>query len=217
MVLKLYAGPRAGGGGGVVAQVLLEKQIPFEHILVDLGKGEHKTAEFLEKHPFGQVPVIDDDGFILYESRAIARYLAEKYAGQGTPLIPTDLKGRALFEQAASVEFADFNPPLLRILTEKFRKPSGQPVDEVAVAEAVAQLSATLQVYEGILGKQKFLAGNEITIVDMFHLAYAPILRVEGIDVMTSTGPNTARWWNDVLTRPTRVKLKEEGIKSTHV
>lgn len=53
----------------------------------------------------------DDDGFVLYESRAICRYLAEKYADQGTPnLIPTELKAKALFEQAASIEYANFNP-----------------------------------------------------------------------------------------------------------
>src|SRR5277367_4014067 len=50
----------------------------------------------------------DDDSFILYESRAIARYIARKYASQGTPLIPTELKAEALFEQATSIETSYF-------------------------------------------------------------------------------------------------------------
>ena len=51
----------------------------------------------------------DDGGFKVYESRAVARYIAEKYAGQGTELIPQDLKKRALFEQALSIEQNNFN------------------------------------------------------------------------------------------------------------
>lgn len=45
----------------------------------------------------------------MYESRAIGRYLAEKYADEGTRLIPTDLQKKALFEQAASIENANFD------------------------------------------------------------------------------------------------------------
>lgn len=65
----------------------------------------------------------DDDGFILYESRAICRYLSEKYADQGTPLYPRDLKQRALVEQGAAVEMASFDPPAMSIRIEKFVKP----------------------------------------------------------------------------------------------
>jgi glutathione S-transferase len=142
MVLKLYARTGWGGGGGLVALTLAEKQIPFELVAINLAQKENKTPEFLAMHPFGQVPVIvralpqfpvwmatddgdtqDDDGFILYESRAICRYLAEKYATQGTPLLPTGLKERALVEQAASIEFANFLPAVLNVVTELVRKP----------------------------------------------------------------------------------------------
>ncbi|KAJ7503737.1 glutathione S-transferase [Mycena galericulata] len=220
MVLKFYGVPYAGGGGAVVAMVLAEKQIPFELIPVDLAAGEQKKPEFIENlSPFGQVPCIDDDGFIVYESRAIARYLAEKYADQGPALIPTDLKKRAMFEQAAAVESANFHPQITKVLMEKLGKPrKGQPVDEVALAEYLAEFSKTLQVYEKILGKQKFLAGDELTLADIFHLSFAPRLAPQaGIDLMTSTGPNIARWWNDLISRPTWVKLSTEGVQSTHI
>jgi len=65
----------------------------------------------------------DDDGFILYESRAIARYLIKKYPNQGTAgLIPTGLKEEALFEQAASVEVSNFNAHAAPIAYEKVFK-----------------------------------------------------------------------------------------------
>jgi hypothetical protein len=58
MVLKLYSVGYARGGSVIVALVLAEKQIPFELIVVNLEANEQKTPEFLEMHPFGQVPVI---------------------------------------------------------------------------------------------------------------------------------------------------------------
>lgn len=69
--------------------------------------------------------IYDDDGFILYESRAIGRYIAAKYAAQGNPgLIPLgDLKQIALFEQAASSEQANFHAAAFGISWEKaFKK-----------------------------------------------------------------------------------------------
>ena len=65
----------------------------------------------------------DDDGFILYESRAICYYIAAKYPNQGTPLLPTDLKGNALFHQAASVEIYHFSDNVLKALDEMILKP----------------------------------------------------------------------------------------------
>ncbi|KAJ6523413.1 glutathione S-transferase [Mycena vulgaris] len=216
MVLKLYSLANAVGGSGIVALILLEKQIPFQHFVMDLDKGDHKTPTFLTQQPFGEVPVIDDDGFILYESRAICRYLAEKYTARGFSLIPTDLKGKALFEQAASIEFASFYPQIMRVRTETFFKPrQGLPVDEAALAAAMSDLSAKLDVYEVILGNQKFLAGNEVSLADLFHLYAAALLAEPGLDIMSRQGPNVKRWWSDLIQRPAWIKLTSEGIKGT--
>ncbi|KAF7354427.1 Glutathione S-transferase [Mycena venus] len=216
MVLKLYAAPIARGSSGVVAFVLAEKQIPFELIVVDMSANDHKTAEFLAMHPFGQVPVINDDGFILYEGRAICRYPAEKYADQGTPLLPPTLEGRALVEQAASIEYANFYPAIAKLGMELVANPRrGLPVNQVVVTQALAELSTTLDVYDTILGKQKFLAGDQFTLADVFHLIAAPRLASEGVDILTTKGPNLARWWNEVISRLAWVRLQAEGIKST--
>ncbi|KAJ6535298.1 glutathione S-transferase [Mycena vulgaris] len=218
MVLKLYSPTHANAGCGIVAMVLAEKQIPFELIVVNTAKKEHKAPEYLVIQPFGQVPMIDDNGFLLYESRAICRYLAEKYAGQGIALLPTTLEGKALFEQAASIEFATFFPKILNVSMEGlYKKRIGQPVDEAVLAQAVSEISEKLDVYEVILGKQKFLAGNEFTLADLFHLYFAPMVVDAGIDIMAGKGPNVTRWWNELISRPTWIKLKQEGIKSVGV
>jgi glutathione S-transferase len=73
MVLKLY------GSAMSTARVLvtiLEKELPYEHILIDIAKGDQKTDEYKKLQPFGKVPVLEDDGLFLYESRAICKYLA---------------------------------------------------------------------------------------------------------------------------------------------
>ena len=64
----------------------------------------------------------DDDGFIVYESRAIARYLVLKYA-PNSGLIPKRVKESALFEQAVSIEISNFTPYVQGIAAEKFFKP----------------------------------------------------------------------------------------------
>ncbi|KAI6141273.1 glutathione S-transferase [Pisolithus tinctorius] len=189
----------------LVALICKEKQIPFNIQAVDLRKGEHKAPGFVAIQPFGQIPYIDDDGFILYESRAIARYLIRKYPNQGTPgLIPTDRKEEALFEQAASIESFNFNPFAAGIAYEKiFKVHRGLQTDEKVVQERVAMLSAKLDAYDVILGKQKYLAGNTVTLADLQHLPYGTLLANSGFSELFSSRPNVARWWSDLTNRPT--------------
>lgn len=73
MVIKLY------GSAMSTARVLvtiLEKELPYELIFIDISKGDQRNKEYLKMQPFGKVPVMDDDGFVMFESRAICRYLA---------------------------------------------------------------------------------------------------------------------------------------------
>lgn len=198
MVLKIH-GHAIAPLVRLVAEVCKEKEIPYEVVNVAVYKGEHKTPAFKQFQPFGQVPYIvrdtlhtgsassltslrvnqDDDGFVLYEARAICRYLVRKYEGQGTPgLVPKDLKNEALFEQAASIEYSNFYPFALGLATEKIIKKSvhstslnseqltcccrhrNLPADEVRVNEYLEHLNAKLDAYNDILGKQAYLSGD---------------------------------------------------------
>lgn len=140
MVLKLYVSANSPNAR-LVAVVLHEKKVPFEVIELDFDK-DLKSPKYLKLQPFGQEPTIvrkkktcitgifhvfcffqDDDGFILYESRAIAHYIASKYSNQGTPLLPTELEANALFHQAASVSISHFSPHAEKIVSELYYKP----------------------------------------------------------------------------------------------
>ena len=76
-MIKLYGGARSRAS--IVRWYLEELQAPYEFQLLDMKVGEHLQPKFLAINPFGKVPAIDDDGFIVWESGAIMLYLAEKY------------------------------------------------------------------------------------------------------------------------------------------
>ncbi|KAF7981294.1 hypothetical protein HWV62_34211 [Athelia sp. TMB] len=214
MVLTLYGSPISSCTKRV-AVVLKEKDIPFTFVSIDLAKGEQKSPDFLKKQPFGMVPCIDDDGFLLYESRAIGRYLAAKYPSKGPALLPTELKAKALFEQAASVEVANFEPSAYGLALEKYFKKTffGLDADEAKVSELTITLGAKLDAYEKILSKQKYVAGDqEITLADLYHLPHGTLVKHVSPELISSR-PHVARWLEDLQARPAWIAVKD-GISS---
>jgi len=205
MVLKIHGHPQSTCTRRVIA-VAKEKNIEYEIHTVDWINREYKTAGYMEKQPFGQMPYIDDDGLIFFESRAICRYIATKFASQGTPLLPdpSDLTAVIKFEQATSIEAFNFEPFVAEIASEKiFKVIRGLKPDEERVALATETLKGKLEGYESILSKQAYLAGDEITLADIFHLPYGSMLPRAGVDLLENgTYPNVTRWWKELAARP---------------
>ncbi|KAG9123814.1 hypothetical protein FRC07_013862 [Ceratobasidium sp. 392] len=178
--------------------------VKVEIVPVDLAKGEHKTPEYIAtKHPFAIIPVLEDeDGFQVYESRAISRYLVAKH-GKGSSLLPppTDVKNYALFEQAASIEYSSFDPSASGLAAERvFAKMKGQTPNEAFAEKYVATLNAKLDAYDRILAKTKYLAGDTYTLADLFHLPYgAMAYKLE--PSLFDSRPNVKRWWDDITSR----------------
>jgi glutathione S-transferase len=210
MVLKLY-GSALSGSTRRVALVLREKEVPYEFVLVDMSKAEHKTPEYLKNQPFGQVPYIDDDGFILFESRAICRYIAAKYPAQGaTRTLPTDVKTKAKFEEAASVEVAHFDSHVSAYLYETLIKEKyrGLEPNEALVKGYLEKIDATLKVYEQILSNQKYIAGDELSLIDLFHLPSGAVLKRVKPEVFANT-PHVAKWLETLEARPAWIPIKD--------
>ena len=100
MGVKLYGAAHSTCTRRVMT-VLEEKDVPYHLIPINLSKGDQAMPEFRAKQPFGKVPVLEDDGFLIYESRAICKYIAKRWGGQGTKLIPdgNDVRAYGMFEQ----------------------------------------------------------------------------------------------------------------------
>ncbi|XP_006456337.1 hypothetical protein AGABI2DRAFT_195499 [Agaricus bisporus var. bisporus H97] len=207
MVIKLYSHPRSPSGK-IVSMVLYEKGTPFEFIKVDFATRQQKTPEYLAMNPFGVVPCIDDNGFILYESRAIARYLEENYPG-GPGLIPSDPKQRALFDQASASEASNFDHYCSPLVFEAVvKKRLNLEPDPLLYKELSDNLNATLDVYDQILAKQKYIAGDSLTLADLYHIPVAVLLSYADIDI-TRGRPNVKRWFDEISSRPSWQKAKE--------
>ncbi|TVY35340.1 Glutathione S-transferase [Lachnellula subtilissima] len=203
MTLKIY-GIRESTCTSRVLTVLAEKGVT-DYELITMKQTDTKSPEHLARHPFGKIPAIDDDGFVLSESRAICKYLAKKYAGQGTKLIPDDddLTGYGLFEQACSYEAFYFNHPAESIGFEKlFKGAHGKgPADEDLVAKYKSQLEDTLKIYDVILAKHAYLAGDQVSIADLFHLPYGALAKELGFRTLFDPYPNVKRWFESLEAR----------------
>jgi glutathione S-transferase len=209
MVLKLYGHPMSYTTQ-VVMLVLAETKTPYEFELVDLQTGAHKTPEYLAKNPLGQIPCMvrppehrstdphramqDDDGFVLFESIAIARYVALKAA---SPFVPTgDLHKVALHEQALAVEETTFGPNMYQILRHRIYLPlMGGGGDEAIAAVHVEKLASKLPAYETLLSRNRFLAGDAMMLADLAHVPLGAFLAPQGFTWFADADkyPNIAR------------------------
>ena len=161
--MKLYHHPLSGHAHRARLFVSL-LGLPHELVEVDLKAGEHKTPEFLKLNPFGQVPVLDDDGVVIADSNAILVYLA-KTAGR-TDWLPEDPSGAAAVQRwlsAAAGELA-YGPAAARLITVFGAKYDAE--------EVIARAHVLLKRLESRLAEQDWLAGERPTIADVAIYSY---------------------------------------------
>ncbi|KAL9319622.1 hypothetical protein ACSQ67_011461 [Phaseolus vulgaris] len=207
MVVKVF-GPTYGCPKRVVV-CLIEKEIEFETVDVDLFKGEHKEPEFLKLQPFGSVPVIQDGDYTLYESRAIIRYFAEKYKEQGTELLGKTIEEKGLVEQWLEVEAHNFHPPLYDLVMNVLFAPlKGAPSDQKVIEESDKKLEKVLDVYEERLSNSKYLAGDFFSLADLSHLPFGHYLvNQTGRGNLVRERKHVNAWWDDISNRPSWKKV----------
>ena len=162
----------------------------------------------MKRHPWGKIPVITSaDGFTLYESRAICKYLAKKYS---FPLLPpdSDTEAVALFDQAQSTEVLYFAEPAGKIAFEKFgKKFMGLPPDDAVVSNALRSVEMFFDVAEGLLSHKDYMAGNNFTLIDIYYIPLIQRLFASGSgDIITSRKAVSA-WWDRCVNRPAIERL----------
>lgn len=144
----------------------LADEIGLEYEREDWGLPlcDPKTLEFTQLNPNAQVPVIVDDGFVLWESNAIMLYLAQKHHSD---LLPRDLQRQALVEQWLGWQATDLNAQWGYAVNALVRKTPGYD-DQARVASSIAGWNARMVILERQLEKTgSFVAGDQCSIADI--------------------------------------------------
>jgi glutathione S-transferase len=194
-MIKLYTFPPSTNSRKVRI-ALLEKGLEFERINVDLAKREQKNPEYLKIHPFGQVPALDDEGFIVYDSTVINEYLEDEYPYP--PLMPKDSEGRARARLLEDFRDSHFNPVFVKIIYE-MRKPEGERVAEV-ITGAKSDINKCFDRIEMELQGKEYLAGS-FSLADIAFMANLELLDRFQIPVDPKY-KNTIAWIARLKARP---------------
>jgi glutathione S-transferase len=152
--------------GRAVLATLEEKGTPYRFSLVPFGTS--KIEPHISRHPFGRVPVLEHDGFMLYESQAIMRYLDRVLPTP--PLTPADPKAAARMDQAMNINdwylFNGVNSVIgfHRVIAPRLM---GQAPNEEAIAAAMPKAHTVFKELSRLLGTQPFVAGERVTLADL--------------------------------------------------
>jgi glutathione S-transferase len=133
-----------------------------------LGLGGSKSEEHLKRHPFGRVPVIEHDGWQLYETQAILRYLDAVFPEPA--LQPHEPKSIGRMNQIMGINDWYLFPRVAAVIVfQRIVGPAllGRVTDEEAIAAALPDGRVCIGALDRLLGDQAFLAGDELTIADL--------------------------------------------------
>ena len=171
--------------------------IPYDRVDAGGAFGVNNTPEYLSKNPNGLVPVIEDDGFVLYESNAIVRYLSAKHA-LGT-LWPDDLKARGDVDRWMEWQSTGFTPAMTQVFWQLIRTPP-----EKRDADAIEASREKSEKHAGILDAhlrgREFVAGDSFSTADIVIGCAAH--RWLHLPVARQPRPDLERWYAMLKSRP---------------
>jgi len=180
---------------------LLEKHIACELVEVDMVARAHRGPAYLSLNPYGRVPTLEEDGFVLYESTAILEYLEATHPTP--PLVPADARGRALV--AMHMKLCDIQMARqtgIIIFPKRFLPKDRW--DEAAMGQAKKEIEKHLDIVESQLKGKDYLVGNQYSLVEV---CYTPFLEFLGLMQITPP-PAVAAWARRMLDRPSAQQTK---------
>jgi glutathione S-transferase len=200
--MKLYR--HALSGHSHRAQLALSLMgIAHELIDVDLMQGAHKTPEFLRLNPFGQVPVLDDNGTVIPDSNAILVYLGSRYDPDGR-WMPVDPVAQAAVQAWLSVAAGQiaYGPAAARLITVFGAKRD--------VQEVILRSHQLLQVMDGVLGQRPYLAADSATLADIAAYSYVSAAPEGNVDL--SAYPQVRTWLGRIEKLPGFVPFQKTAV-----
>jgi len=190
---------------------LAEKGVAHE--LVEVSAGEFRAEPHISRHPFGKVPAFEHDGFALYETQAIMRYIDEAFPT--APLQPIELHPFARMNQIIGIVDAYLAPSLVGgVLYPRIVAPRlGLPTDEAKVAASLPQVRLCLAEIARLAGEQEFLAGDMVSLADL--MVVTPLIYFkkfpEGLAQLAEV-PALAAWLGRMEQRQSVAVTRPPGV-----
>jgi glutathione S-transferase len=185
--------------------MLKELGLPFEHVPTHFMDGSTRQPAFLAINPNGRVPVLDDDGFVVYESMAINLYLARKHGGA---LAPAGLQEEALATQWSFWVVTEVEKPLLFASANRALFPEGAR-DEDQARMAIDKLDRPFKVLDAHLAERAHLLGTRFTVADLNVATVMDLAPQCGISL--AAWPRLQAWHQGCLARPAAADWR--GVK----
>lgn len=194
--------------------MLEELGLAYTRVPVDHRTGETRTPEHLARNPNGHIPVLDDDGLVLWESMAINLYLADRYAAEAGAegLWPATPAERGQAAQWSLWVMTEMEAPLLQVLRHRHTYPAERR-DPAQADEAEQRLQAPLAVLEGALAGRAHLLGEGFTVADLNVAAVMAWARWGKVNL--APFPNVKRWLDACLDRPARKRVPRDTERAT--
>ncbi|CAH2085414.1 unnamed protein product [Euphydryas editha] len=161
--------------------------IELDLVLTNIMEGQHKTPEFLKMNPQHTIPTMDDNGFILWESRAIMAYLVNAY-GRDDSLYPKNPRLRALVDQRLNFDLGTLFKRYMDLYMPILFK--GEAYND----EAAEKLNEALGWLNSMLEGHAFVAGDNLTIADISIVVTLTNLEALGFDY--SAHDNVVKWFD---------------------
>ena len=168
-----------------------------------LQPGETKAEAHLARHPWGRMPAVEHDGFSLYETQAIVRYIDQVFPGAS--LQPTDIRSAARMNQVIGINDWYLFPKAVAVIGfQRIVGPAlmGLTTDEAVVAAAVPEAERCVGALDAILGQGEYLAGDRFSLADVMVGPQMDFLGAtpEGEALLAGTG--LGAWLERVRARP---------------
>ena len=204
MSLKIYG--IAASRASRPLWVAHELALAYEHVPVNYQNGGTHTPEFLTLNPNGHIPVVEDDGVVVWESMACALYLAEHYKGpDGLSLAAHNKAESAEILRWTFWAVTECEKDALTILMHMLLMPADRRKPELA-AEAVRRMAAPLRVIELHLAGRAYLAGERFTVAD---IAVASVLTwLRPAPELLAACPATDQWLTRCMARPAQLQVR---------
>lgn len=199
--LKIYGAPQSRAA----RTIWCANELGLDYEVIPVGPADAKgNTDISRLNPNGKIPVIDDNGTVVWESMAINTYLASKYGSQ-SGLWPADEGERAQCNQWSHWAMAETEGALLTILLHKFQlRPAGQNPTDAEAAAARDKLAAPLGTLNKYLEGREYLVGNRFTIADLNVASVLNWAAMAKVDL--SAYPNVQKWLERCNARPSAQK-----------